>query len=82
MAAVDPEAGKLFVGGISWETTEDRLKEYFGTYGEVKETVVMKDKQTGRARGFGFVIFVDPEVADRVAQEKHTIDGRQVRALC
>jgi len=47
----------------------------------VKETVAMKDKATGRARGFGFVIFVDPEAADRVAQEKHTIDGRQVGAL-
>jgi len=39
---------------------------------------LLQDKATGRARGFGFVSFVDPEVADRVVQEKHTIDNRQV----
>ena len=76
--AVDSEQGKLFVGGIPWETTEDRLKDYFQTYGEVREVVIMKDRATGRSRGFGFVLFADPEVADRVVEEKHTIDGRQV----
>lgn len=39
----------------------------------------MKDRATGRARGFGFVVFADPSIADQVVQEKHTIDGRQVR---
>lgn len=75
---MDSEAGKLFVGGIPWDTTEDRLKDYFQTYGEVREVVIMKDRATGRSRGFGFVLFADPEVADRVVLEKHTIDGRQV----
>jgi RNA-binding protein Musashi len=41
----------------------------------------MKDRTTGRARGFGFVVFGDPSVADRVIQEKHTIDGRAVSIL-
>ncbi|KAL4298496.1 hypothetical protein AHAS_Ahas17G0006700 [Arachis hypogaea] len=72
--------GKLFIGGISWDTNEERLREYFGTYGEVVEAVIMKDRTTGRARGFGFVVFSDPAVADLVIKEKHNIDGRMVEA--
>jgi RNA-binding protein Musashi len=75
---MDSDQGKLYIGGISWETTEEKLRDYFKSYGEVAETVIMKDRATGRARGFGFVIFADPSVADRVAGEKHTIDGRTV----
>nr|GMD42433.1 heterogeneous nuclear ribonucleoprotein 1-like [Ipomoea batatas] len=74
------EPGKLFVGGISWDTNEGRLKEYFQTFGEVVEAVIMKDRATGRARGFGFVVFEDPSVAESVVKEKHMIDGRTVEA--
>ncbi|XP_074271964.1 heterogeneous nuclear ribonucleoprotein 1-like [Silene latifolia] len=74
------EPGKLFVGGISWDTNEDRLREYFQTFGEVVEAVIMKDRATGRARGFGFVIYADPAVAERVVRQKHMIDGRTVEA--
>ena len=70
--------GKLFIGGISWDTNEERLKEYFGSFGEVVEAVIMKDRTTGRARGFGFVVFADPAVAEQVIKEKHNIDGRMV----
>lgn len=72
------DLGKLFIGGISWDTDEERLKEYFGSYGEIQEAVIMKDRATGRARGFGFIVFADPAVADRVIKEKHNIDGRMV----
>ncbi|XP_068485483.1 heterogeneous nuclear ribonucleoprotein 1 isoform X2 [Phaseolus vulgaris] len=72
--------GKLFIGGISWDTNEERLREYFSTYGEVVEAVIMKDRTTGRARGFGFVVFSDPAVAEIVIKEKHNIDGRMVEA--
>nr|GMC49541.1 heterogeneous nuclear ribonucleoprotein 1-like [Ipomoea batatas] len=74
------EPGKLFVGGISWDTNEDGLREYFQTFGEIVEAVIMKDRTTGRARGFGFVVFADPSVAERVVKEKHMIDGRTVEA--
>lgn len=74
------ETGKLFIGGISWDTNEDRLRDYFSTFGEVVEAVIMKDRTTGRARGFGFVVFNDPAVADKVIKEKHNIDGRMVEA--
>ncbi|KAK9990968.1 hypothetical protein SO802_025953 [Lithocarpus litseifolius] len=44
------DQGKLFTGGISWETTEEKLKEYFENYGDVVQTVVMRDKTIGRPR--------------------------------
>lgn len=75
---MEMEPGKLFIGGISWDTNEDRLKEYFQSFGAVVEAVIMKDRATGRARGFGFVVFADPAVAERVVMEKHVIDGRTV----
>lgn len=70
--------GKLFIGGISWDTNEERLKEYFSAYGDVVEATIMKDRTTGRARGFGFVVFADPAVAEMVIKDKHNIDGRLV----
>ncbi|KAL0001841.1 hypothetical protein SO802_015622 [Lithocarpus litseifolius] len=75
---MDSNQGKLFIGGISWETIEEKLKEYFENYGDVVQTVVMRDKTIGRPRGFGFVVFVDPFILDRVLQDKHTIDARMV----
>ena len=75
------DSGKLFIGGISWDTNEERLKDYFQSFGEVVEAVIMKDRTTGRARGFGFVVFSDPSIAERVIKEKHSIDGRLVNYI-
>lgn len=77
---MESDLGKLFIGGISWDTDENRLKEYFGQYGQVMEVVIMRDRITGRARGFGFIVFADPAVAERVVMDKHMIDGRTVEA--
>lgn len=77
---MESDLGKLFIGGISWDTDEERLKDYFRKYGEVVEAVIMRDRATGRARGFGFVVFADPAVAERVIMDKHMIDGRTVEA--
>ncbi|URE02033.1 RNA recognition motif containing protein [Musa troglodytarum] len=77
---MDSDEGKLFIGGISWETTEEKLKDHFGDYGEVLDAIIMRDKATGRPRGFGFVVFADPSLLDRVLQDKHSIDGRTVEA--
>lgn len=77
---MEADAGKLFIGGISWDTNEDRLREYFEKFGEVVEAVIMRDRATGRARGFGFIVFSDAAVAERVIMEKHMIDGRMVEA--
>lgn len=76
---MDSDEGKLFLGGIAWDTTEERLTDYFTKYGHVAQTVIMRDKITGRPRGFGFVVFSDPSVLDSVLQDRHAIDGRNVR---
>lgn len=75
---MEMEAGKLFIGGISWDTSEDRLREYFQAFGEVVESVIMKDRTTGRGRGFGFIVFANAAIAEIVVRERHIIDGRKV----
>ncbi|XP_077233897.1 RNA-binding protein 1-like [Tasmannia lanceolata] len=75
---MDSDQGKLFVGGISWETSEETLKDHFSNYGEVVDSVIMRDRNTGSARGFGFVLFSDQSAADKALQEKHVILGRTV----
>lgn len=77
---MDSDQGKLFIGGISWDTNEEKLKEHFSNYGDVLNTSVMREKNTGKPRGFGFVVFSDPSVLDRVLEDKHVIDGRTVDA--
>ncbi|XP_020584915.1 heterogeneous nuclear ribonucleoprotein 1-like isoform X2 [Phalaenopsis equestris] len=75
---MDSDKGKLFIGGISWETTEEKLSDHFGKYGNVLQTAVMRDKITGKPRGFGFVVFADPSIVDLVLQDTHAIEGRTV----
>lgn len=76
---MESKQGRVFLGGIPWETTEERLKDYFMTFGDLVEVVIMKDKFTGRSRGFGFLVFADPTVAERLLLDsKHNIDGRIV----
>ncbi|KAI4373882.1 hypothetical protein MLD38_011945 [Melastoma candidum] len=75
---MDSDQAKLFIGGISWETTEDLLRDHFSRYGDVIRTAVIRDKVTDRPRGFGFVVFSDPAVLDTVVHEQHTIAGRLV----
>ncbi|XP_073006285.1 heterogeneous nuclear ribonucleoprotein 1-like [Typha latifolia] len=76
------EKGKIFVGGISSDATEEELAGHFRKYGEVKEALVIRDRETRSGRGFGFVKFVDPEAAARALDEKekgsHLIGGRTV----
>lgn len=52
--------------------------KYFGKYGEITDSVIMKDRMTGHPRGFGFVTYADPSVVDRVIEETHIINGKQV----
>jgi len=72
---------KVFIGGLSWETNQDSLKSYFSKYGEVTDCLIMKDKATGRSRGFGFVIYATREAADKcVSDDRHNVDGRSIEA--
>jgi RNA recognition motif-containing protein len=71
---------KLFIGGLSWESNEDSLRTYFGAFGRVSDCVIMRDRHSGHPRGFGFVSYDDEATADRVAADRHELDGRQVEA--
>uniref|UniRef100_A0A8C9FFA0 RRM domain-containing protein n=1 Tax=Pavo cristatus TaxID=9049 RepID=A0A8C9FFA0_PAVCR len=73
-------ASKMFIGGLSWQTTQEGLREYFSQFGEVKECLVMRDPLTKRSRGFGFVTFMDQAGVDKVlAQSRHELDSKTVR---
>lgn len=73
------DPGKMFIGGLSWQTTADGLREYFGKFGEIKEAMVMKDPATKRSRGFGFVTFRDPASVEKVlANGPHELDSKTV----
>jgi len=75
----DNEEGKLFVGGLSWDTQCESLQRYFSRYGEVIDCVVMKNNETGRSRGFGFITFADPENVQRALDNcPHNLDGRTI----
>jgi RNA recognition motif-containing protein len=69
---------KLFVGGLPFSMTDDKLKELFGSYGEVSEVAVIKDKFSGRSKGFGFVTFSDDAAADKAIAEMNgkDVEGR------
>ncbi|MQL67980.1 hypothetical protein Taro_000241 [Colocasia esculenta] len=54
------------------------FSKYFGKYGEMTDYVIMKDKVTNQPRGFGFVTYADPSVVDKVIEETHVINGKQV----
>ena len=72
---------KLFVGNLSWTTTDGLLQEAFSAYGTVTEATVMMDKFTGKSRGFAFVTMSTAEEAEAAAREMDNkeIDGRPVR---
>ena len=77
----DSDVGKLFLGGISRDTSEATLGNHFSKYGEVSSSIIAKDRITGTPRGFGFVTFSDPSSVDKALQDHHVIGGRTVSFL-
>ncbi|OXB78016.1 UNVERIFIED_CONTAM: hypothetical protein H355_009587, partial [Colinus virginianus] len=70
---------KLFIGGLSFETTDDSLREHFEKWGTLTDCVVMRDPQTKRSRGFGFVTYSCVEEVDAAMSARpHKVDGRVV----
>ncbi|XP_067864523.1 RNA-binding protein Musashi homolog 2b isoform X11 [Heptranchias perlo] len=73
------DPGKMFIGGLSWQTSPDSLRDYFSKFGEIRECMVMRDPTTKRSRGFGFVTFADPASVDKVlAQPHHELDSKTI----
>lgn len=70
---------KLFVGGVREGMTEEHLKEYFIKYGKIEDCIVMKEKESNKTRGFGFVTFEDYDSVDKVVLEKfHVVNSQNV----
>ncbi|KAJ5945335.1 Nucleotide-binding alpha-beta plait [Penicillium verrucosum] len=72
---------KLFIGGLSWNTDDNSLRQRFEEFGVVEDATVVKDRDTGRSRGFGFVRFStdDEATAAMNAMNNQEFDGRQIR---
>jgi RNA-binding protein Musashi len=69
---------KVFVGGVSQDTSAEEVKAYFSQFGRVEEAVMLMDQQTKRHRGFGFVTFESEDVVDRVCEiHFHTIKNKK-----
>ncbi|AWP00305.1 putative RNA-binding protein Musashi -like 2-like isoform 2 [Scophthalmus maximus] len=69
----------MFIGGLSWQTSPDSLRDYFSKFGEIRECMVMRDPTTKRSRGFGFVTFTDAASVDKVlAQQHHELDSKTI----
>lgn len=73
-------ASKLFVGGLSWGTTEDALRNHFAQVGTVVSATVITDKYTGKSKGFGFVEMSSEEEANQAKDQFNgqEFDGRPI----
>ncbi|MGH7302240.1 MAG: RNA recognition motif domain-containing protein [Candidatus Rokuibacteriota bacterium] len=74
-------AQKLFIGGLAFSTSTERLREVFAAAGQVESAAVVTDRDTGRSRGFGFVEMSTTEEADQAIAQFNgkDLDGRQLR---
>jgi len=74
-------AKKLFVGGLSWDTTDDGLRQAFASHGGITEAKIITDRETGRSRGFGFVTFVQDEDAKTAISKMDgtNLDGKTIK---
>lgn len=69
---------KLFVGGLTRQTNDREIKEYFSKFGEVESVTVKVDPYTGQSRGFAFVVFADASTIDELLTSDHYINKRKV----
>ncbi|KAH6773625.1 RNA-binding family protein [Perilla frutescens var. hirtella] len=79
VADADPVQRKLFVRGLGWETTTEKLRQVFSAYGELDEanSIVITDKNSGKSKGYGFVTFKHIDAAVLALKEPNKkIDGR------
>ena len=77
-AAHDEDERKLFVGGLPQDAKDPEIREYFSKYGEIDVITLKTDQNTGRSRGFAFVVFKSVEGVDAVcAEPNHTVKNKK-----
>ncbi len=71
----------IYVGNISYSTSEEDLRESFGEFGEVLSAKIISDRETGRSKGFGFVEMADDAAGEKAIEEMNgkEIGGRALR---
>ena len=72
---------RLFVGNLSFSTTEHELRDVFGAFGNVIDAKVITDRETGQSRGFGFIEVEDGAAAQRAVSELDgsSLNGRSIK---
>ena len=72
---------KVYVGNLPFTVDDEKLKEFFAPYGEIEEATIIKDKFSGRSKGFGFVTFKDDEAAKKAISEMNEkeVEGRNLK---
>ncbi|KAN0130289.1 hypothetical protein V8E53_011912, partial [Lactarius tabidus] len=72
---------KLYVGNLSWNTTDESLTTAFSEFGSVTDVIVMRDRETGRSRGFGFVSYSSEDEANAAvaSMNDQELDGRRLK---
>ncbi|KAL1281185.1 hypothetical protein QQF64_015785 [Cirrhinus molitorella] len=75
------DEGKLFIGGLSFDTTEQSLEDAFSKYGVITNVHVARNRETNKSRGFGFVTFENPDDAKDALEGMNgkSVDGRTIR---
>jgi len=73
-----PDDRKLFVGGLSWNTTDEDLLRYFARFGAVDDAAMKRDRM-GMPRGFAFIVYMEPSSVDKVMEKpEHILNGRKI----
>ncbi|KAI0785527.1 hypothetical protein C8Q75DRAFT_775273 [Abortiporus biennis] len=74
-------SAKVYVGNLSWNTTDDSLRTAFTNFGQILDSIVMRDRDTGRSRGFGFVTFGSANEAQSAINglNEQELDGRRIK---
>lgn len=72
---------RIYIGNLSFNTTEEKLSEVFSKFGEVTSAELIKDKVSGASKGFGFIQMTDDDAAFKAIKELNgkDLDGRRVR---
>jgi RNA recognition motif-containing protein len=71
---------KIYVGNLDYQMTDEDLKSEFSSYGDIQDVIIIKDHETGRSKGFGFVTFAEESALEKALElDGQEIRGRQLR---